>query len=63
MTVNFPVILIKHHIVQTCGGMEVYLRKFLTFGTRWNCVVSFTPRPPYTASKWLGIHFVWAGWT
>jgi len=61
VTLNLPVILIKRHVLQTCGGMEAYLRKFLTFGTRWNCVVSFTPRPLYTASKCFGIHFVW-GW-
>jgi hypothetical protein len=47
--------------VQTCEGMEVYLCKFLTYDTGWNCVVSFTRRPLYTASKWLSILLV-GGW-
>jgi hypothetical protein len=33
------------------GGVDVYIHIFLTFGTSWWWVVSFTPRPLYPRGK------------
>jgi hypothetical protein len=33
------------------GGVAVQLHSFFDLGTRWRCVVSFTPRPLYPQGK------------
>jgi len=44
--------LTNHHAIKTYGGAEVHLHAALfNLGTRWKCVVSFTPRPLYTWGK------------
>jgi hypothetical protein len=40
--------LVMHHVIKSCGRLEVMLRVFLTkpLGAKW--MFSFTPRPLYT---------------
>jgi hypothetical protein len=46
-----PVLLTKHHAMKSYGGVELYLYSFFDHGTRWRCMVIFTPRLLYPQGK------------
>jgi hypothetical protein len=42
-------------------GVKVQLHAFFDLGTRWRCVVSFTPLPLYPRERIPGVHWI-GGW-
>jgi len=43
--------LTKHHAMKTYLGSGGTAPRIINLGTRWRCVVSFTPRPLYPRRK------------
>jgi hypothetical protein len=59
--VKLSLCLAKHYAMKTYWGSGGIAPRILDVGTRWRCVVSFTPRPLYPMERALGAHWI-GGW-